>query len=66
MTRKQTGVASLAAALVALASGLALAAGQYGPGASDTQIKIGNTNPYSGPASAYGVIRQSRSVPTSP
>jgi len=59
MTRKQTAVASLAAALVALASGLALAAGQYGPGASDTQIKIGNTNPYSGPASAYGVIGKS-------
>ena len=59
MTRKQTAVASLAAALVALASGLASAAGQYGPGASDTQIKIGNTNPYSGPASAYGVIGKS-------
>lgn len=31
-------------------------AGTYGPGASDTEIKIGNTNPYSGPASAYGTI----------
>src|SRR6202453_2612093 len=39
-----------------LAGGLALAAGQYGPGASDTEIKIGNTMPYSGPASAYGII----------
>jgi ABC-type branched-subunit amino acid transport system substrate-binding protein len=29
---------------------------QYGPGASDTEIKIGNTIPYSGPASAYGTI----------
>jgi hypothetical protein len=26
------------------------------PGASDTEIKIGNIMPYSGPASAYGVI----------
>ena len=26
---------------------------QYGPGASDTEIRIGNTAPYSGPASAY-------------
>ena len=26
------------------------------PGATDTEIKIGNINPYSGPASAYGVI----------
>ncbi len=31
-------------------------AAQYGPGASDTEVKIGNTNPYSGPASAYGTI----------
>ena len=29
---------------------------KYDPGASDTEIKIGNTNPYSGPASAYGAI----------
>jgi len=29
---------------------------KYGPGATDTEIKIGNTNPYSGPASAYGTV----------
>jgi branched-chain amino acid transport system substrate-binding protein len=29
---------------------------KYDPGASDTSIKIGNINPYSGPASAYGTI----------
>jgi branched-chain amino acid transport system substrate-binding protein len=40
-------------------SGLAWAAGQYGPGASDTEIKIGNTIPYSGPASAYGTLGKS-------
>ncbi|MBN8957266.1 MAG: ABC transporter substrate-binding protein [Rhizobiales bacterium] len=34
----------------------ALAQKKYDPGASDTEIKIGNTNPYSGPASAYGLI----------
>src|SRR6187397_61280 len=34
----------------------ALAQKKYDPGASDTEIKIGNTNPYSGPASAYGTI----------
>ena len=33
-----------------------LAEGQYGPGVTDSAIKIGNTNPYSGPASAYGAI----------
>ncbi len=34
----------------------AIAQKKYGPGASDTEIKIGNINPYSGPASAYGLI----------
>jgi branched-chain amino acid transport system substrate-binding protein len=53
---KQTIVTGLAAASLVLASGLAFAAGQYGPGVSDTEIKIGNTMPYSGPASAYGAI----------
>jgi branched-chain amino acid transport system substrate-binding protein len=38
------------------ASGSAFAQKKYSEGASDTEIKIGNTNPYSGPASAYGVI----------
>jgi branched-chain amino acid transport system substrate-binding protein len=32
------------------------AAKMYGPGVTDTSIKIGNINPYSGPASAYGTI----------
>ena len=36
-----------------------LAQKKYDPGASDTEIKIGNTNPYSGPASAYGAIGKS-------
>jgi branched-chain amino acid transport system substrate-binding protein len=46
------------AALVAdaLASSAALAKKKYDQGASDTEIRIGNTNPYSGPASAYGTI----------
>jgi branched-chain amino acid transport system substrate-binding protein len=29
---------------------------RYGPGVTDTEIKIGNTVPYSGPASSYGTI----------
>jgi branched-chain amino acid transport system substrate-binding protein len=29
---------------------------RYGPGVTDTEIKIGNTMPYSGPASSYGTI----------
>jgi branched-chain amino acid transport system substrate-binding protein len=34
----------------------ARAAKQYDPGVTDTEIKIGNTAPYSGPASNYGTI----------
>ena len=51
----------IAAALLAaaLASPAAFAQKKYDPGASDTEIKIGNTNPYSGPASAYGAIGKS-------
>jgi branched-chain amino acid transport system substrate-binding protein len=37
-------------------AGPASAQKKYDPGASDTEIKIGNINPYSGPASAYGTI----------
>jgi branched-chain amino acid transport system substrate-binding protein len=47
---------------LALSFGLALPAAaqkKYDPGASDGEIKIGNTNPYSGPASAYGTIGKS-------
>jgi branched-chain amino acid transport system substrate-binding protein len=56
MIRRQGFAGGLAALGLILFGGLALAAGQYGPGASDTEIKIGNTMPYSGPASAYGTI----------
>jgi branched-chain amino acid transport system substrate-binding protein len=34
----------------------ALAQKNYGPGVSDTEIKIGQTQPYSGPASTYSTI----------
>jgi ABC-type branched-subunit amino acid transport system substrate-binding protein len=45
--------------ILALALGLAattLPAAAQTPGVTATEIKIGNTNPYSGPASAYGTI----------
>ena len=48
--------AVVAAAVFALTSSAALAQKKYDTGASDTEIKIGNIMPYSGPASAYGVI----------
>jgi branched-chain amino acid transport system substrate-binding protein len=50
------GAFSAAIALLAVTSSGALAQKKYDTGASDTEIKIGNIMPYSGPASAYGVI----------
>jgi ABC-type branched-subunit amino acid transport system substrate-binding protein len=35
---------------------------KYDPGASDTEIKIGNIMPYSGPASAYGTIGKAQAA----
>src|ERR1700739_4791282 len=44
------------ATAVQLAASQADAQKKYDPGASDTEIRIGNIMPYSGPASSYGVI----------
>jgi ABC-type branched-subunit amino acid transport system substrate-binding protein len=55
-TKRRTFLAGISSAAVLSASGTAFAQKKYSEGASDTEIKIGNTNPYSGPASAYGVI----------
>ena len=51
-------LAAFSTALIMLAAGAgsALAQKKYDTGATDTEIKIGNIMPYSGPASAYGVI----------
>ena len=54
--RKFLGGVSTAAVLSASGVSFAQGAKKYSDGASDTEIKIGHTNPYSGPASAYGVI----------
>jgi branched-chain amino acid transport system substrate-binding protein len=62
MTKRHAMAAGWAAAALLTASGLAWAAGQYGPGASDTEIKIGNTDAYSGPASAYGTIAKAETA----
>src|SRR5256884_1802359 len=57
-TQAKLRLAAVSAALVAFAAsgGTALAQKKYDTGATDTEIKIGNIMPYSGPASAYGVI----------
>jgi ABC-type branched-subunit amino acid transport system substrate-binding protein len=47
---------SAALAILAATGSGALAQKKYDTGATDTEIKIGNIMPYSGPASAYGVI----------
>src|SRR5678816_1193755 len=50
------GAFSAALVVLAASSNGALAQKKYDTGASDTEIKIGNIMPYSGPASAYGII----------
>jgi branched-chain amino acid transport system substrate-binding protein len=52
----RVAIASAAFMLLAASSSGALAQKKYDTGATDTEIKIGNIMPYSGPASAYGVI----------
>src|SRR5579883_1192573 len=48
-------VASVAA-VAAFPAPAAFSQKKYDEGASDSEIKLGNTNPYSGPASSYGAI----------
>src|ERR1700693_3690028 len=54
---QQLRIAAFSTAVIAFAatSGSAFAQKKYDIGATDTEIKIGNIMPYSGPASAYGV-----------
>lgn len=47
---------SVAAGFLMAATGSATAQKKYDTGATDTEIKVGNIIPYSGPASAYGVV----------
>src|SRR4029078_13551181 len=44
------------ALIAALGAASAATAGNYDTGATDTSIKLGQTIPYSGPASAYSAI----------
>ena len=58
LSRQELRIAAFSTAVILLSatSGAALAQKKYDTGATDTEIKIGNIMPYSGPASAYGVI----------
>ena len=58
-TRLQHAMLLLLACVVAQA---AVAQKRYDPGASDTEIKLGQTMPYSGPLSAYAVIARAEAA----
>ena len=55
-TRRSIVLAPLAVAAAAALPGAVFAQKKYGPGVTDTEIKIGQTIAYSGPASAYGQL----------
>src|SRR5229473_379497 len=53
MTRKFGLTAAIAAIVLSTIGSVSAAEKKYGPGVTDTEIKIGQTVPYSGPASAF-------------
>ena len=55
-TTRRLFVGGATASAALLGSRLAQAQKKYDDGVTDKEIKIGHTNPYSGPASSYGVI----------
>ena len=62
VTSRRLATAAAAFAFIAAASSRARAQKKYDIGATDTEIKIGGIMPYSGPASAYGVIGKTQSA----
>ncbi|MBR0781905.1 ABC transporter substrate-binding protein [Bradyrhizobium iriomotense] len=62
--RAQRGIFGYGLAAMLLITSTHAHAGEkkYGPGASDTEIKIGNTAAYSGPGSAYGAIAKAEAA----
>jgi ABC-type branched-subunit amino acid transport system substrate-binding protein len=54
--------AGAAALALALSANSAFAQKKYDTGATDTEIKIGQTNPFSGPASAYATIGKTQAA----
>ncbi len=55
-TSRREFIGGVSAAALLSGSGKAFAQKKYDNGATDTEIKLGHAGPYSGPASAYGVI----------
>lgn len=62
ITRRSVVAGIGAVSLTLGRSGRAFAAKNYDTGVTDTEIKLGTTSPYSGPASAYGVYGQAQSA----
>jgi branched-chain amino acid transport system substrate-binding protein len=62
MSNRLSHIAATAAFAIALAASPALAQKKYDPGASDTEIKIGQTMPFSGPASAFATIGKAQAA----
>src|SRR5580658_3920745 len=60
LTRRSILVAAPAVALTLKA--WPARAKEYGPGVTDSEIKVGNTVPYSGPASSYGTIGKAQAA----
>ena len=56
MTKITRRTFAAGSAALALAPSIGRAQNKYDPGVTDKEIKLGHTNPYSGPASVYGVI----------
>ena len=58
ITRREFGATTLATVLASAmpAPFVWAAEKKYDPGASDTEIKLGQTVPHSGPGSLYGVL----------
>jgi len=62
LQKRLVGLATGAALTLALSASSAYAQKKYDPGASDTEIKIGQTVPFSGPASAYATIGKAQAA----
>src|SRR3954467_4833090 len=60
-SRSKIGYYAQIASIIAvtLATSSVVAQKKYGPGVTDTEIKVGNTGPYSGPASSYSPVPKS-------
>jgi branched-chain amino acid transport system substrate-binding protein len=62
MVSRRLFLQSSAAVAIAAASGIPVASAANAPGVTDAEIKIGQSFPYSGPASSYGAIARAQAA----